>query len=214
MYHLIFCHGFAYTSELWQPMADYFFTLNLNCKVTNLDLGFFNTSNNNDANIFIANNDEKKIWISHSYGLIYGLNNYHPYINKYLAINPVLSFKRDYKHIKAMINNIYSGKTIEVLNNFYTLCSNIDNYNGTINNYNKDALIKALQDMLNFNFEQSLSQLTNICLLEGGKDIFLQLEYTKKIHQNSPKHIIQNGQHLLPLSHFEIVKQFIEANLL
>jgi len=196
---LIFCHGWGYTSQIFEQLAQ---KLAKNFLVQNIDLGFFNHPT--PINI---NSNHYNIWISHSYGLMFGKLNYDNYIHKYIAINPILSFNKFEKSIQAMLYSLQKDRVFSTLTKFYQLCD--DKNPPEFINFNKNTLISALKDMLNF--DKNLCNNTKYMhFLHGKQDIF----YEDNLYSNTHiSHKAILGGHLLPIYNSSQVEHFIRIIL-
>ncbi len=198
--HILFCHGWAYDNSLFDVLISKIHQIiqikNKNhiqrqkINITNIDLGFLHTNNNDqkqnhNENTYIKNlsfdKDTKYIWVGHSYGLIYGLLYYENFIHTYLGINPVLSFP-DKVYLKGIYQQIQKGYILKVIKDFYSYIQDtsdkIYHILNALNTYslNKYFILRAIQDMLDFNpqiYLDILHKNKSLHLYHNINDVFI-----------------------------------------
>ncbi|MFM2344262.1 MAG: hypothetical protein RLZZ210_872 [Pseudomonadota bacterium] len=234
---LIFCHGWAYNSQIFCDVIKQIESIKLksehNLNIYNLDLGFFehNSNKSNPYNQrFIDENELKShleiakqnnhhiIWIGHSYGLMHGGICCSSFIHQYIGINSLLDFSSYKVSIKAMLKQINSGNVSYVLHNFYAWCGDeqeanlyIDNTKNNLN-INIPQLTLCLENMFSYTYEIWNTKESKLSVLVNKHDVFVFENKNDIVLEFKEVEYMQNP-HMLPKIAIDVCNDFIFTHI-
>ena len=215
--NLYFIHGWGFSSKFWLPSIEklkYQFKSDLN--FYSLNLGFINKFKT--FNI-IHKQNIKNIFVLHSYG-------YNWFLKEKIFCDGIICFNsssnfffkkttRKSKLITNMVND-FKINPEKVLRKFYQLC-HIKGVKFYDLNFNKENLVRALQDLKNIDFSFFEKKIKIPQSIYNFKDDKV-LEFTDNVklasRANLEIKILEKGTHAFPLNNPEKCAKFIKNFLI
>lgn len=204
----IFCHGFGFSSEFFQPLIDLFHP----DEIINYDLGYFSNQYNSPMPKF-DENTHNYVGIGHSFGFhklvagnfnvkfkfIVGINAFTNFLGK----SPALYKKRKYEY--KIFQKQFLENPISTIKHFYQRCGFNNNYLKESSKINFKKLYKdleALTSILPINNNQ------NLLIINSMNDLVVSPKITYdnfNSYSNIKLIMMKTGKHKLPYSNPETI---------
>ncbi len=197
---IVFVHGWGMEPGFWSALYPHLD----GHKTTALNLGYRGTEK-------CPPPSTQSIYITHSLGTMWALQNHAEHISALIVINGFHSFKSfaDPRALRAMKSALIKDPKAQMQEFFKAA-----DLNGRTDTLNTDALIYGLNMLSNGDEDATLKSLTcPILVLAGEQDQIVPLSATQKQWLGYDLKICEKGGHALPLTHTEWCAEQIEKFL-
>ena len=191
MVDFIFVHGWGMDSGIWEEVAAGF----PDARKHYVDLGFIGNKSCESVPDFKA-----PIYVTHSLGTAWALKHHGQDMQALIAINGFVCFQNfaDERTLKTMQRRIQRSPEIQ-MEEFWRSCGFKNNLDQSLN---KDRLHQGLEWLKDWDVSNILASLDiPVLSLSGGHDAILPLAQMKQEWVAHDIKIVEEGGHILPLSH-------------